>query len=487
MPHDMLKAPLLLLSMALAACPHGQTAQQKPTLAAATTPTTADSAAPSGESAAPFATPPVLPGTPDIAALAARVRPAVVNITVTEEASTDEAPSFQLPFDFFFGPNTPFGGRMPRDHVLPAHALGSGFIIDDGGHVITNAHVVAHAKTVKVKLLDEREFTAKVRARDPDLDVAVLDVEGAKNLPSVALGSSDALRVGEYVVAVGNPFGLGDTVTMGIVSAKSRAIGAGPYDDFIQTDAAINPGNSGGPLLNLRGQVVGINTAINPNGQGIGFAIPIDDIKRILPQLMSTGHVSRGRLGVTIQPMDAPTAKALGLNEPRGALVADVAQDGPAAKAGLKAGDVIESVDQASVRDSRELPRIVSAHAPGSKVSVKVMRQGHEQSFDVTLDTLNNESTDKSGPSREGPGNASPSLGVRLADTPNGATVVAVTPGSASEGQLESGDIILQVNQRPVRTAADVARQVQQSPKGQPLLLKIRRQGQESFVGIERK
>src|SRR5262252_2967317 len=173
MSHDMLKAPLLLLAVGLAGCPHGRTTQSTPTLAAAATPATADSApAPTGESAAPFATPPVLPGTPDIAALAARVRPAVVNITVTEEASTDEAP-FQLPFDFFFGPNTPFG-RTPHDRVLPAHALGSGFIIDDAGHVITNAHVVAHAKTVKVKLLDDREFTAKVHARDADLDVAVL-------------------------------------------------------------------------------------------------------------------------------------------------------------------------------------------------------------------------------------------------------------------------------------------------------------------------
>src|SRR5208282_4845914 len=242
-------------------------------------------------------------------------------------------------------------------------------LIDKQGHVVTNAHVIDDADVVKVKLTDDREYTAKVIGKDTRMDLAVLQLQNASDLPDpVALGSSESLRVGEYVVAIGNPFGLGDTVTMGIVSAKSRSIGAGPYDDFIQTDASINPGNSGGPLFNLHGQVVGINTAINPNGKGIGFAIPSDALRDVLPQLEATGHVSRGRLGVGIQPVDAPLAKALGLEKARGALVGDVEADGPAAKVGMKSGDVILSVDGAEVSHAQDLPRIVARHAPGTTV-----------------------------------------------------------------------------------------------------------------------
>src|SRR5262249_37613876 len=210
---------------------------------------------------------------PDVATLAAKVRPAVVNVTTVHTVRTREITD---PFDFFGlgGPRSGRGGG--GDRLLRQQALGSGFIIDAQGHVVTNAHVVDKADQVKVKLGDDRELDAKVRGRDERLDLAVLELQGVKDLPFVPLGDSDALRVGEYVVAIGNPFGLGQTVTMGIVSAKSRAIGAGPYDDFIQTDASINPGNSGGPLFNLHGQVVGINTAINPAGKGIGFAIPVD-------------------------------------------------------------------------------------------------------------------------------------------------------------------------------------------------------------------
>ncbi len=217
---------------------------------------------------------------------------------------------------------------LPRrgEETAKQQALGSGFVVDAQGHVVTNAHVVNEADVVKVKLSDDREYQAKVVGKDERLDVAVLLLEGApKNLPVASLGQSGALRVGDYVVAIGNPFGLGNTVTMGIVSAKGRSIGAGPYDDFIQTDASINPGNSGGPLFDLHGQVVGINTAINPQGRGIGFAIPIDAVKeRPAPHLLATGHVVRGRLGVLIQGMDEDLAKALGMDQPRGALVGRV-------------------------------------------------------------------------------------------------------------------------------------------------------------------
>ena len=242
---------------------------------------------------APFATPPVLPGTPDIATLVAKVRPAVVNITTVHELRTPRGlvgPDFGELFPFFHQgrPGMPRNRGGEDDEVMKQQALGSGFLVDAQGHVVTNAHVIDDADVVKVKLADDREYRAKVVGKDDRLDVAVLAArECARAIfPSASLGSSEALRVGEYVVAIGNPFGLGDTVTMGIVSAKGRTIGAGPYDDFIQTDASINPGNSGGPLFNLRGQVVGINTAINPQGKGIGFAIPIDAVKDVLPQLL---------------------------------------------------------------------------------------------------------------------------------------------------------------------------------------------------------
>jgi len=458
----------------------GLKAAERDAHGAASKANTAQSAAP------PPGAPVVLPGAPDVATLVARVRPAVVNITVTAETRISEAP-YQFPFDFFCGPHAPRGGPE-GDRSLQRRGLGSGFIIDESGHVITNAHVVADAKTVKVRLLDEREFTATVRGSDTQLDVAVLDLAGAGKLPAVELGSSDAARIGDYVVAIGNPFGLGDTVTMGIISAKSRAIGAGPYDDFIQTDAAINPGNSGGPLLNISGQVIGINTAINPAGQGIGFAIPVDDVKQILPQLLSTGHVSRGRLGVSIQTMDEATAKALGLDRPRGALVAEVAPNGPAGKAGLRASDVVLSVDQTEIRNAHELPRVVATHKPGSKVNLKILREKREQALTATLDELKEESTaERPPPSREGAGTANPVLGVNLTDSQVGPTVARVQPGSAAEGQLQTGDVILEVNRTAVRNVADVTRRLEQVPRDQPVLLKIRRSDHDQFVGITRR
>ncbi|HZU84151.1 MAG TPA: trypsin-like peptidase domain-containing protein, partial [Polyangiaceae bacterium] len=328
--------------------------------------------------AAPFSSPPVLPGTPDVATLVAKVKPSVVNITTVQEVRVPRGdfgfPGFEdmLPF-FRQGPGRRRGGGGGEggDEVLKQQALGSGFIVDAQGHVVTNAHVIDDADTVKVKLADDREYRAKVVGKDTRLDVAVLQLENAPaDLPVASLGASDALRVGDYVVAIGNPFGLGNTVTMGIVSAKGRTIGAGPYDDFIQTDASINPGNSGGPLFNLRGQVVGIDTAINPQGRGIGFAIPIDAAKAVLPQLIATGHVSRGRIGAAIQGMDEDLAKALGLDRPHGALVEDVEPGSPAEKAGIKSGDVIVAVDGQDVPHAEELPRMIAQHKPGAHVKL---------------------------------------------------------------------------------------------------------------------
>ncbi len=328
---------------------------------------------------APFATPPMLTSMPDIAAIAARVKPAVVSIFVEQSVR----PTSDRVFSFPFGGDESGGeGEMKR------RGQGSGFIVDAAGHVVTNAHVVSGADRVMVRLSDEREFKAKVKGRDEKLDLAVLELEGAKDLPVASLGSSDELRVGEYVVAVGNPFGLGHTVTMGIVSAKSRTIGAGPYDDFIQTDASINPGNSGGPLFNLRGQVVGINAAINPQGQGIGFAIPADALRDVLPQLLEKGSVSRGKLGAVIQPVDRAFATTAGLDRPKGARVHELEPGGAAARAGIHADDVVLKVDTQDVDHAQDLPRLIARHTPGSKVHLEVWRGGNARGLDVTLDEL---------------------------------------------------------------------------------------------------
>jgi serine protease Do len=431
---------------------------------------------------------------PDVASLAAKVRPAVVNITTTHTVHAREAMS---PFDFFFhgqqqGQPGGRGGSGGRDRVTRQQALGSGFIIDAAGHVVTNAHVVAGADTVKVKLGDERELDAKVKGRDERLDLAVLELQGAQNLPFVSLGDSEGLRVGEYVVAIGNPFGLGQTVTMGIVSAKSRAIGAGPYDDFIQTDASINPGNSGGPLFDVRGNVIGVNTAINPNGQGIGFAIPANALKDVLPQLLSKGHVDRGRIGVLVQPIDAALGKAMGLAKPEGALVGEVEKGGPGERAGLRPGDVITAVDGAPVVHSQELPRTVARHAPGSSLKLTVLHDKQQKTVNVTLDRLPDEpSSDDDAKSTE-PDVAAPKsgeLGVGLADAPGvaGAVVQRVNPNGAAHDALESGDVIVEVDKKPVKNAAEAAAAIRAAPTGQPLLLAVKREGHQRYVGIERK
>jgi serine protease Do len=439
---------------------------------------------------APFASPPVLPGTPDVATLVAKVTPAVVNITTIHDVRVPQQ-DFDFPFGFDpFGmfPHGP-GSRGGGDQVYRQRALGSGFLVDGAGHVVTNAHVVEEADSVRVKLADDREFDAKVKGRDVRLDLAVLELVGAKDLPAASLGSSQELRVGEYVVAIGNPFGLGNTVTMGIVSAKSRSIGAGPYDDFVQTDASINPGNSGGPLFNLRGQVVGINTAINPQGRGIGFAIPVDALKDVLPQLLSAGKVARGRLGVAIQPVDPALAKALGLDKPKGALVGDVEPSGPADKAGLHPGDLILRVDQTEIARSEDLPRVVARHAPGSKVKVEYLREKATRTAEITLDELREEGAGRSSGGAPAPGSRAPTdFGVQLSDVPGqGAVVTKVLPGGPADGALEHGDVILEVNRVPVARAADVQRQVSAAPAGKPVLLKIRREDKIRFVAIERR
>ncbi len=412
----------------------------------------------------------MLAGAPDVAALVAKVKPAVVAITTTRDVK------FQR-----FG----FGGDDEGDgQTTHQAALGSGIIVDAQGHVVTNAHVVEDATTVKV-VLDDREYRAKVVGKDTRLDVAVLQMENPpKDLPVASLGASEQARVGEYVVAIGNPFGLGNTVTMGIVSAKGRVIGAGPYDDFIQTDASINPGNSGGPLFDLHGQVIGINTAINPRGKGIGFAIPIDAVKGALPQLIASGHVSRGQMGVMIQGMDEGIAKALGLDHAHGALVEEVGGGSAAEKAGIKSGDVITSVDGQDVKTSNELPRLIASHAPGTHVHLGVLRDKRAQNVDVTLEAMKDEGakTDRSAPSESTQQGA---LGLAIGDVDGHAVVERVSPDGPADGKLRRGDVIEEVNRKPVTSAQDAANALKASKNGDAVLLKVKRGDASHFVALE--
>lgn len=338
--------------------------------------------APLSTTTAPPLPPRELPAAPDVATIAERVTPAVVNITATQERGG--GPSFSLgPFGL-----GPFGTDPNGDRVLQREALGSGFIVDREGRIVTNAHVLEGATSVTVRLWDGRELDAVVIGRDPPLDLAVLELEDSPpDLPVAALGSSEAVRVGEYVVAVGNPFGLGNTVTLGIVSAKGRAIGAGPYDDFIQTDASINPGNSGGPLFDMRGRVVGINAAIAATGQGIGFAIPVDSLKTVLEQLVATGHVERARLGVEIGEPNVELGERLGVGR-QGALVAGVERGGPAAEAGVRRGEVIVAVDGEPVVRAQELPRMIASRRAGDRVTLTVVGPGGRRDVVATLERL---------------------------------------------------------------------------------------------------
>ncbi|MEW6299835.1 MAG: Do family serine endopeptidase, partial [Thermodesulfobacteriota bacterium] len=338
---------------------------------------------------------------PSFASLAEQAAPAVVHIKVVAvEKAAQPGPGFG------FGPG-PFGGdvpfpgfRLPVPPQMPPGGVhrrgsGSGFIIRSDGVILTNNHVVEDAKEITVALADKSEYTATVLGRDPKADLAVLKIEpGSKPLPVARLGDSDALRVGDWVMAIGNPFGLSNTVTAGIVSAKGRVLGAGPYDDFIQTDAPINPGNSGGPLFNERGEVVGINSAIfsrTGGNIGIGFAIPINLAKRLVPALEEHGHVTRGWLGVAIQPVTPDLAKSLRLDKAQGALVAEVTADSPAEQAGITRGDVIVAYDGKAVEDSSALPALVAATPVGETVAVEVVRHGETRTLEVTVAELADE------------------------------------------------------------------------------------------------
>ena len=444
---------------------------------------------------APASTPPPIhtaelppapvPATFDVAALSEKVKPMVVNITTTQKVDMPggmmNGPEGMDPFEFFFGQRG--GGRQgqvgPRERSMKRQALGTGFIIDPQGYVVTNEHVIHDADDVRVHLADEREFDADVVGRDPKLDLALLRLRGAKDLPAAPLGSSEQLRVGEYVLAVGNPFGLGHTVTLGIVSAKARSIGAGPYDDFIQTDASINPGNSGGPLFNWRGEVVGINAAIRAGANGIGFAIPVDAAKDVLPQLREKGHVERGRLGLAFQPMTSDLAVGLGVEGNRGALVSDVEPGGAAARAGIKSGDVVLAVNGTPILHAEELPRRVAVHAPGTSIKLSVLRDKQPREITATLDAMPDDDTGAPArsPRSSAPSSAQPAgkLGIHITDAPGGGVRVDDVRDPNAVRDLSPGDVIVELNRTPVRDVTGLRAEMSKLKPGSTAIFKVRR------------
>jgi serine protease Do len=431
---------------------------------------------------------------PDFVELAKILKPSVVNIstarTIGPQNRLQRHPNSlgQDPFEDFFNR---FFDNAPQ-HSYKQRSLGSGFIISNEGYILTNNHVVADADEVKVKLSDGREFKAEIKGTDEKLDLAVLKIDVKGDLPVAKLGDSDTTQVGEWVMAIGNPFGLNQTVTAGIVSATGRVIGSGPYDDFIQTDASINPGNSGGPLFNAKGRVIGINAAIVAGGQGIGFAIPINMAKGVLPQLEQKGKVTRGWLGVAIQPVTPDLAQSFGVEGEKGALVADVTKDSPADKAGLKSGDIILEFDGKQIQEMNNLPRLVAATPIGKKVKVKFLRNGKAETVMAIIEQLKDggESA-QTGAVQERMGmtveELNPDLAARIGiKETKGVVVMAVKPGGlAEEAGIAAGDVIKEINGTTIHTAADFTKAVSARKKDGVMRLLMHRGNGSLFVAIK--
>ncbi|WP_257456453.1 trypsin-like peptidase domain-containing protein [Archangium lipolyticum] len=424
---------------------------------------------------------------PSLAPLVESVKGAVVNVDVQARGSRSEGFGQENPlFERFFGG----GGQGQRREQLRQGA-GSGFIIDPKGLVLTNNHVIEGAVTIRVRMDDGRSFDAKIVGRDPLTDVALLQLQGkVENLPSVKLGDSDALRVGDWLVAIGNPFGLASSVSSGILSARARDIHSGPYDDFLQTDAAINPGNSGGPLFNMKGEVVGINTAIVGGGTGIGFAVPSNMVKALLPQLEKDGAVTRAWLGIGIQDLTSDLAKAMSLPVNEGAIVSQVNDNSPAGKAGMKADDVIVAIDGRKVGSGGELTRTVALKKPGTTSVLDVFRDGKRQELKVQLGTRpdleglsvrqrrgGEEETEQSSKARVGVSlsNVDQRLVERTGLTTNqGALVTDVLPGSPAErAELAPGMLVVEADRKPVRNAEELAKLIRKAAPGSTLLLRV--------------
>ncbi|MEA1994714.1 MAG: DegQ family serine endoprotease [Campylobacterota bacterium] len=416
-----------------------------------------------------------------------KVLPAVINIRTTQTVKGK-------PLAGFFDKNDPFYqffkrhfNEMPREYQQKS--LGSGFIISPDGYILTNNHVISRATKIKVKLLyTGKVYDAKVVGSDPKTDVALLKIKASRKLPTIALSNSDNIKVGDWVLAVGNPFGLNGTVTWGIVSAKGRIIGQGPYDHFLQTDAAINPGNSGGPLINMNGEVVGINTAIVASGQGIGFAVPANVVKKLIPQLKK-GKVVRGWLGVLVQNLTPDMAKFFRLSSVSGAVISQVVKNSPADKAGIKEGDVIVEYNGKRLNSATELPYMVAFTKPGEIVNIKIVRDGKEIIKHVTVGKKLKEIAIQKGEENR--------LGIEVANitpyvrkeynlkTNNGVVITNIKENSIAHlSGLRKGDVILEVNREKVKDIANFNKKIKKVLGKKIILFLINRQGNQIYLSI---
>jgi serine protease Do len=438
------------------------------------------------------APPSAAPGS--FADLAKKLSPTVVNVKVTkvEQTGNFSSPQFpEGPFGDFFKQFPQMRPQGPESRQV--QGTGSGVIISADGYILTNNHVVEGAKDVIVTVGDKEEYQAQVVGRDPKTDLAILKIKPKESLPAAVLGDSSQLNVGDWVLAIGNPFGLSHTVTTGIVSAKGRVIGSGPYDNFIQTDAAINPGNSGGPLFNMKGEVVGINTAIIPYGQGIGFAIPIDTAKPLIPELIAKGAVTRGYLGVNIQALTPELAKAMKAEGSKGALVSNVVPDSPAAKGGIQTGDVIVSFDKKPVEDPRGLSAMVAETPIGHEVPVTVLRNGQKQALTILVGKLASEKAQAEPSVQPAQGkwglqlqDLNPQMASRLGlKAGQGVLVAGVqTGGPAERAGIHEGDVIVEMNHQPMHSVEEARQIAAKAGEKEPLLLLVKRDNGNFFTAL---
>lgn len=437
--------------------------------------------------------------------LASQVSPAIVNISTKKIVKRPQMqpfgqfgggprdPSLDQFFEHFFE-----GGAGPQQRA-PQQSLGSGFIIDKDGTILTNTHVVEGADEIEVQLADERKFKAEVVGEDPRSDVAVIKIKAEADVPFVKLGDSDKMRPGDWVMAIGNPFGLEKTVTVGVVSATGRVVGGGTYGKYIQTDASINPGNSGGPLFNLQGEVIGINSMIFANGQGIGFAIPINLANQLTPQLVKQGKVTRGWLGVAVQDITPELAQSFGLAKAEGALIAEVYPESPAAKAGIQRGDVVQSYDGQAVKEPYDLTLAVGSTVPGKDAAIVVLRGGQQKSLTVRVGENKEGQSAQATPQQGTSPTSADRLGLVLRnitpeDAPDldvpanfrGVVVMRVEPGSVAEAaELAAGDVILEVNGTKVETLATYQNAVKTLKAGGFVRLLVKRGKASIYLGFQ--
>lgn len=433
---------------------------------------------------------------PSFSDLVETLKPSVVNISTTGvmKRGGQLSPYGRSPF----GKENPFGEFFERffgdipEREFKQKGLGSGFIISEDGYVVTNNHVVERADDIEVILENGNKYKAEVIGKDPKTDIALLKISSEQKLQAVKMGNSDNLRIGDWVIAIGNPFGLGHTVTAGIVSAEGRVLGMGSYDDFIQTDAPINPGNSGGPLFNLSGEVVGVNTAIIVSGQGIGFSIPSNLTKNIIEQLKQTGMVVRGWLGVVIQQITPEIAEGLDIKDMKGVLVADVTAGGPAEQAGIKRGDIIVDFNGKEINEVTELTSTVAQMAPNSQADVKVLREGKETKFNVKIGKLpENVEASAEEELKEELGIAAQEINPQIASRFNlgnqtGVVITDIKRGSiADQAGLKPGDVILEISRKQISSIDDYRNAVKELEKGKSALFLVKRGENTIYIGIK--